>query len=30
MTRNDDFESRRAHLAQLSDAELHARFWELA
>lgn len=29
MTRDDDFESRRAHLAHLSDAELHARFWEL-
>lgn len=30
MTRKDDFESRRTHLAKLSDAELHARFWELA
>jgi D-ornithine 4,5-aminomutase subunit alpha len=30
MIRDDDFESRRAHLAKLSDAELHARFWELA
>lgn len=29
MTRDDDFESRRARLAHLSDAELHARFWEL-
>lgn len=29
MTRNDDFESRRAHLSRLSDAELHAHFWSL-
>ena len=28
--RPDDFESRRAHLRKLSDAELHAYFWELA
>lgn len=27
--RADDFESRRAHLSRLSDADLHARFWEL-
>ncbi|MCL2671096.1 MAG: ornithine aminomutase subunit alpha [Clostridiales bacterium] len=30
MKREDDFQERRAHLAQLSDDELHARFWELA
>ncbi len=29
MTRNDDFESRRARLRRLSDEELHAYFWEL-
>jgi len=28
--RPDDFESRRAQLRNLSDAELHAYFWELA
>lgn len=28
--RPDDFASRRARLAALSDEELHARFWELA
>jgi len=28
--RPDDFATRRAHLRGLSDAELHARFWELA
>lgn len=28
--RPDDFERRRAHLRELSDEELHARFWELA
>lgn len=28
--RPDDFETRRAHLRGLSDAELHARFWDLA
>ena len=28
--RPDDFEQRRAHLSGLSDAELHARFWDLA
>ncbi len=28
--RPDDFEKRRAHLRELSDAELHARFWDLA
>ncbi len=27
MKRNDDFETRREHLASLSDEELHARFW---
>jgi D-ornithine 4,5-aminomutase subunit alpha len=27
--REDDFESRRAHLRGLSDDELHARFWQL-
>jgi len=30
MTRDDDFESRRARLRRLSDEELHAYFWELA
>ena len=29
MKRNDDFEIRREHLKDLSDAELEARFWEL-
>ena len=28
--RNDDFETRRAHLANLSDEELHNKFWQLA
>lgn len=27
--REDDFAIRRAHLAALGDAELHARFWDL-
>ena len=27
--RPDDFESRRGHLRELSDDELHARFWDL-
>ena len=27
--REDDFETRRAHLRGLSDDELHARFWSL-
>jgi D-ornithine 4,5-aminomutase subunit alpha len=27
--RPDDFEERRAHLRDLSDEELHARFWSL-
>jgi len=30
MKREDDFQERCAHLAQLSDEELHAQFWELA
>ncbi len=30
MKRNDDYETRRAHLAGLSDAELEQRFWKLA
>lgn len=30
MRREDDFAQRRAHLADLSDAQLQARFWELA
>lgn len=30
MQRADDYQARRAHLAGLSDEELHARFWELA
>jgi D-ornithine 4,5-aminomutase subunit alpha len=30
MQRADDYRARRAHLAGLSDEELHARFWELA
>ena len=29
MTRNDDFESRRAHLKRFSDEGLHAYFWDL-
>ncbi len=29
MKRTDDFETRRAHLAVLSDAELRDRFWAL-
>ncbi len=28
--RPDDYETRRAHLRDLSDEALHARFWELA
>lgn len=28
--RLDDYKDRRAHLANLSDEELHARFWKLA
>jgi len=27
--RSDDFESRRARIRSMSDAELHARFWDL-
>lgn len=30
MERADDFAARRAHLADLSDEQLKARFWELA
>lgn len=30
MKRADDFEKRRQHLKNLTDAELKARFWELA
>lgn len=30
MKRDDDFAERRKHLANLTDAELQARFWELA
>jgi D-ornithine 4,5-aminomutase subunit alpha len=30
MARSDDFLERRKHLADLSDEELKARFWELA
>jgi len=30
MKRADDFEQRRAHLANLSDEELYDRFWNLA
>lgn len=30
MKRNDDFQERRKHLANLSDAELEAKFWALA
>lgn len=29
MKRNDDFESRREHLKELTDAELETRFWSL-
>jgi D-ornithine 4,5-aminomutase subunit alpha len=29
LQRPDDFEKRREHLKNLSDAELHARFWRL-
>ena len=29
MRREDDFATRRGHLAQLSDEQLKARFWEL-
>lgn len=30
LDRPDDFETRRAHLRNLSDEALHARFWDLA
>ncbi|CCQ95829.1 D-ornithine aminomutase S component [[Clostridium] ultunense Esp] len=30
MKREDDFQKRRKHLANLSEKELEARFWELA
>jgi D-ornithine 4,5-aminomutase subunit alpha len=30
MKRADDFEQRRAHLANLTDEELYERFWKLA
>ncbi len=30
MKRSDDFQERRAHLANLTDDQLEARFWELA
>lgn len=30
MKRNDDFQERRKHLANLTEEELEARFWELA
>lgn len=30
MARKDDYEQRRAHLANLSDEELFQRFWQLA
>ncbi len=30
MKRADDYEIRRQHLANLSDEELHQRFWDLA
>lgn len=30
MKRADDFQERRKHLANLNEAELEARFWELA
>jgi len=29
LDRPDDFENRRSHLRELSDAELHSRFWSL-
>jgi len=29
LKRDDDFQTRRKHLENLSDDELHARFWEL-
>ena len=29
VARPDDFETRRAHLREMSDAELHAHFWAL-
>ena len=29
MKRQDDFEQRRKHIANLSDKELYDRFWEL-
>ena len=29
MKRDDDFAERRKHIADLSDDELYARFWEL-
>ena len=29
LERPDDFEARRTHLRELSDEELHARFWSL-
>ena len=29
MERKDDFQARRQHLADLSDQELHQRFWDL-
>ncbi len=30
MKRNDDYQERRAHLADLTDKQLEERFWELA
>jgi len=30
MKRNDDYQERRAHLADLTDEQLYTRFWELA
>ncbi len=30
MKRTDDYQTRGAHLKQLSDEQLHARFWDLA
>jgi len=30
MKRSDDYQQRRAHLADLSDEQLYERFWELA
>ncbi len=30
MKRQDDYEQRRAHLKDLTDEQLYARFWELA